>query len=78
MDDETAILDVVVKPIELGGRVQRIDDFIVLYKNPIKQGYIELLDIVLLLEPQNVSLIQRGSEHFAITFFKEREKTLEV
>ena len=76
IDDETVIFDVAVKPIELGGRVQRIGDFIVLYRNPLKYDYIELLDIVLLLEPKKVSLIQRGSEPFAITFFKEREEKL--
>ena len=76
MDNPTVQLSAQLQPLERGGRIQRSGDWLTLqHARPNPTGA-EMLDVMLLLEPERIVHFQKGTRPFAVTFFKYREDKL--
>lgn len=76
MDNPAIQLAAHLHPLERGGRVQRHGDCITLQHSPPNTDMMEMIDIMLLLEPEHIAHFQKGAQPFAVTFFKYREDKL--
>ena len=65
-----------LRALERGGRVQRHGDFLTLQQAQLNTDITELIDVMLLLEPNYIAHLQTGTPPIDLTFFKFREDKL--
>lgn len=65
-----------LRALECGGRVRRHGEYLTLQNAPLNTDTIEMIDVMLLLEPKRIEQFQKGDNPIAVTFFKYREDKL--
>lgn len=76
MQEPKAQFHLTLRPLEYGGRIQRHGEYLTLQHSLINTDMMEMIDIMLLLEPTHIVQFQKGAHPFAVTFFKNREDKL--
>ena len=76
MEDRKLQFSPMLRALECGGRVRRHGDLLTLQNAPPNTDTIELIDIMLLLEPKAIVQFQKGNNPIAVTFFKYRDDKL--
>lgn len=68
--------NVITHQLVCGGLITKSDGFIHAREGALDMSIVTAIDIMLLLEPVHIEVMQRGCAPFDLTFFKERQGKL--
>lgn len=77
MDYPNLQLEPAIRQLVCGGQIRRDSGYLMLSDGgKIDQKVLCAIDVMLLLETKHIEMIQKGSNPFTLTFFKERSEKL--
>lgn len=68
--------DTIVHQMECGALIRKENDILREPSKAINADVLLAIDIMLLLEPKHIEAMQKGTEPFALTFFRQRQEKL--
>lgn len=68
--------DTIVHQMLCGGLIRRENGYLFEQSGVLNPAMESAVDVMLLLEPEHIEMMQKGTDPFALTFFKERQEKL--
>ena len=68
--------DTIVHQMECGALIRKEKDILREQSKVVNTDVLLAIDIMLLMEPKHIESVQKGSEPFALTFFRQRQEKL--